>query len=142
MSSGGELTAESRVSDNLHVLRLIHPLKFNYREPHGKRLPKSLLQSNEMHPNGYPSVYVEELATFQDIVAADLRFETFGLIRVRVAELRQRGVEVVFKPSEADCSYPTLRHAHAGLFVVKKDMRDELLEFLDPFVVRVPTEPE
>ncbi len=126
------------VGDGEHVLRLVHPAHYV-----DGRLENACLPSRDWKgkpdPRDYgPSVYVASIRNVAGLEAANPAWQKFGVVRVEVAELQQLGLTVRFTQMDCDARFEDLRPAHATLFGVTAENRDDVVALLARHLERPP----
>jgi hypothetical protein len=119
------------------VLRLVHPTSYT------GRLETSCLPSRDWKgkptATDYgPSAFLEARLPggVAELEAANHDWKRFGVVRLQIRELNERGVVVRMTPM--DCQFPTIAHAHATLFGVTSANRDDVVELFAARIQRVP----
>lgn len=113
------------------IVRLVAARDFDVSAPPGQRVKPAALQTSDFTPSDKSygaSVYVVSRLGGVD-VRERLNKSTHVEARVRVAELVELGIRVVYSPE--DCDVDELKPAHASLIGVTRDNRVKVLRLID-----------
>lgn len=124
-------------SDHL-VFRLVRPNDFVATHPVGQRVLPSALPSSEYDPKPKSygaSVFVKELLQggLTDVHNACDKWRSYRLSEVPIAKIVNVGVAVRLSPQ--DCSFLSIRHAHASLIGVTRMNRTQLLRLVEQYLL-------
>lgn len=126
------------VTGDAFIFRFVQPSHVNLSAPEGARLQAAALQTNEYTPNARSygaSVYVELWFThgLLDLYEACPKWRDWQVARIPVSSLLSLGVRVLLSP--ADCEFEAVRHAHASLLGVTREIRNKLIRVIEANLV-------
>ncbi len=125
-------------ADDERVLRFVHPAHYTDGRLETASLPSRTWKGKpDAHDYG-PSVYIASIRDQSHLEAANPAWERFGVVRLRVGELGSLGVSVRMTPMDCDPRFESIRPAHATLFGVTTQNRDDVIALFARRLERLP----
>lgn len=121
-----------RVDAEEVIIRLIHPVHFNWEHEEVAPAALPMKQFRPQCEDSGPSFYVRSGLTsgVQDLEATEPKWKGFGVAEIKVQDLLDLGLDIRLTPEE--CRFPTIKHAHASIVsTVDRATRDAVVDLLN-----------